>query len=263
MPVRYWQSVDLPVPNMAIASAFITLFLGFALGISGYFGYLERLRNPPGVNILDISEMQLTGKLPETAEVSMVPSGLAMTAPFAFALFTPLGLLATYLVLSSLLRLISSYTGEPFGDPLLTGVDIIARKSFTRQQQYSVRSAREKLEGAVEPDRRYDGEWAGLSGVDFVIVSARRKPDWTKGTFVITSEGWFTLGEPFDRPMPNGMRTVYPLTLQTTPDVVRKSVNYELPALRPASAAAGRPGRSAPALAGPPPSEGRPPKSAK
>ena len=44
--------------------------------------------------------------------------------------------------------------------------------------------------------------------------------------------GWFTLGEPFDRPMPNGLRTVYPLTLQTTAlDVLRKGVN-ELPPLR-------------------------------
>ena len=70
---------------------------------------------------------------------------------------------------------------------------------------------------ADEPDRRYDGEWAGLTGVDFVIVAARRKPGWTKGTWVTTeNDGWFVLGEPFDRPMPNGLRTIYPLTAQTT-----------------------------------------------
>ena len=65
-----------------------------------------------------------------------------------------------------------------------------------------------------------------------MIVAARRKPDWQKGTFVVTSDGWFTLGEPFDRPTPNGLRTIYPLMLQTTPDVVRKAVTYELPPLR-------------------------------
>ena len=232
LPKRYWQSVDLPVPNVAVASAFITLFVGFGLGITGYFDFLERNRNPRGANIMDISEMQVAGKLPESPEVSMVPTGLAILAPFAFALFTPRGLVATYLVLSSLLRLASAYTGEPFGDPLLTGVDALARRGFTSQQQRSVRSARERLEGADEPDRRYDGAWAGLKGVDWVIVSARRKPEWNKGTFVITSDGWFTLGEPFDRPMPNGLRTVYPLTLQTIPDVVRRSVTYELPPLR-------------------------------
>ena len=42
-----------------------------------------------------------------------------------------------------------------------------------------------------------------------------------------------TLGEPFDRPMSNGLRTVYPLTLQTTADVLRKGLSYELPPLRP------------------------------
>jgi hypothetical protein len=69
--------------------------------------------------------------------------------------------------------------------------------------------------------------------VDFVVVSVRRKPGWTKGTWVITPDGWYVLGEPFDRPMPNGLRTVYPLTLQNTLEAVRKSVQYELPPMRP------------------------------
>ena len=48
------------------------------------------------------------------------------------------------------------------------------------------------------------------------------------GTWVITNDGWFTLGEPFDRPTPNGLRTVYPLTLQTTTLAVhRKGVSYQ------------------------------------
>lgn len=237
LPKRYWQSVDLPVPNIATASAFVTLFIGFALGVRGYFAYLERLRQfSKGVSIMEIAELQLQGKLPESAAVAAIPGGLAATAPIAFALFTPLGLFATYLVVSSLARLAAAYTGEPFGDPIFTGVDTLARRTFTKRQQRTVRAAREKLEGALEPDRRYDGEWAGLTGVDFVIVSARRKPDWTKGTWVITPEGWYVLGEPFDRPMPNGLRTVYPLTLQTTLEPVRKSVQYELPPLRPSRA---------------------------
>ena len=93
-----------------------------------------------------------------------------------------------------------------------------------------MRVERDKLEGTDEPDRRYDGDWAGLTGVDCVIVSARRKPEWGKGTWVITSDGWFVLGEPFDRPMPNGLRTIYPLTAQTTLEVVRKSVTLRIAA---------------------------------
>jgi hypothetical protein len=95
------------------------------------------------------------------------------------------------------------------------------------------RAAREELEGADEPDRLYDGHWAGAPDATYVVVAARRKADWTKGTWVITRDGWFTLGEPFDRPMPQGVRTIYPITLQTnTMDVLRKGVSYELPPLR-------------------------------
>ena len=68
--------------------------------------------------------------------------------------------------------------------------------------------------------------------MDFVIVAARRKAGWTAGTFVITDDGWFTLGQPFDRPTPNGIRTIYPLTMLQTLEVLRKGVAYQLPPLR-------------------------------
>ena len=231
LPKRYWQSFDVPMANMAPVSSWVTMLLGFVIGVPGYFAYLDRLRGVKGVSILEISKAQLEQKLPETAEVSAIPSVMYMTAPMQF-LLTPIGLLAGYLVFSGLFRVVSSFVDDAKGDPVLTGIDALWRRLFTSRQQRAVRVERARLEKMDEPDRRYAGEWAGLTGVDFVIVAARRKPDWTKGTFVITSDGWFTLGEPFDRPMPNGLRTIYPLTLQTTPDVVRKSVNYELPPLR-------------------------------
>ena len=119
---------------------------------------------------------------------------------------------------------------EPHGDPVLdrhrrAGEDERARRTRAIGA-CRARAAR----GAVEPDRRYDGEWAGLTGVDLVIVAARRKPGWTKGTFVITGDGWFTLGEPFDRPTPNGLRTIYPLTLQRHAGRVAKSVSLRIAA---------------------------------
>jgi hypothetical protein len=233
LPKRYWQSFDLPMANMATVSAFLALFLGFGLGIRGYFAYLERSRiESKGVSILEVSEAQLQGKLPESAESAAIPGALAMMAPLAFVLFTPLGLFSSYLVISSIARLAAAYTGEPFGDPMLTGVDALAGRTFTERQRRKTAVAREKLEKIDEPDRRYAGEWAGLSGVDFVIVSARRKAGWTKGTWVITDDAWFVLGEPFDRPMPNGLRTIYPLSAQNTLEPVRKSVQYRLPPLR-------------------------------
>ncbi len=238
LPRRYWQSFDLPVLGMAPLSGFVVLFTGFAIGIRGYFAYLERLRGIAGLSILEISTLQVAGKLPETAEVSAVPGAIYMLAPLAFALFSPLGLFASYLVFSSIFRIASSYIDEAHGDPVLAAADAIGRRMFGWHQQRRERVSREQLEGAIEPDRRYNGEWAGLIDVDFVIVAARRKPEWTTGTFVITSDGWFTLGEPFDRPTANGLRTIYPLILQNTHDVVRRSVTYELPPLRPTRAVA-------------------------
>ena len=233
LPRRYWQTLDLPVASMAPLSGFVFLFTGFVIGLRGFFDYIERLRAAEGLSILEVSRLQVEGKLPETAAVSGASGAVYALAPVTFALFTPLGLMATYLIITSIVRIASSYIDEAHGDPILTAVDAIGRRWFGSHRQRTARVTREKLEGAEEPDRRYDAEWAGLTGVDFVIVSARRKPDWHAGTFVITSDGWFTLGEAFDRPTPNGLRTIYPLVLQTTPEVVRKSVAYELPPLRP------------------------------
>jgi hypothetical protein len=233
LPKRHWQSFNLPVANVAVASAFIVLFAGLATGVRGYFLFLLRMQQgAQDLSILEVGRLQVEGKLPETAEVALTPVGLYATAPIAFALFTPLGLFCMYLILSSIFRLAAAYTGESHGDPLLTLGDHIGTRVFTTRQVRKVRVEREKLEKMDEPDRRYDADWAGLTGVEFVIVSARRKPGWTKGTWVITPDGWFVLGEPFDRPMPNGLRTVYPFTLQNTLEPLRKGVQYELPPLR-------------------------------
>ena len=232
LPKRYWQSFDLPMANVAPVSSWMTMIGGFVLGVPAYFAFLDRLRGVRGVSIYDISTAQIEGRLPETAAVSAIPSVIYMTAPVQF-LFTPLGFLAVYMVLTGLFRVVASFVDEAHGDPVLTGLDALGRRLFTKQRQRSAQVERRKLEKADEPDRRYDGAWAGLSGVDFVIVAARRKPGWTKGTWVITPDGWYVLGEPFDRPMPNGLRTIYPLSAQTTLEAVRKSVTYELPPLRP------------------------------
>jgi Mg-chelatase subunit ChlI len=54
-----------------------------------------------------------------------------------------------------------------------------------------VRVERAKLERTDEPDRRYDGEWAGLTGVDFVIVSAGASRDGRRARGSSTDDGWF------------------------------------------------------------------------
>lgn len=211
LPKRYWEEIDLPIRNVAFASAILTFFAGTTLGIIGYFAFLEyvlaqRLWTAPPVMI---------------------------TVYISYVFLTPRGLFSMYLVGSGVIRFMSWHIGEPHGDPILTGIDALWHRARSTRRAQSELNARLALEKTDEPDRRYEGAWAGLEGVDYVVVAARRKPGWIKGTWVITNDGWFTLGEPFDRPMPNGLRTVYPLTLQTTTlDVLRKGVSYELPPLR-------------------------------
>jgi hypothetical protein len=214
LPRRHWESIDLPIANMALASALLNFLGGAALGITGYFEFMAR-----------VLEERLWTSPPFMIYVFI-----------SYVFVTPRGLFSLYLVASGLVRYGSWFVGEPIGDPVLTLADSLSRRLRTSTRQRSDRNARLALERDDEPDRRYDGAWAGLDGVDFVIVAARRKPGWTKGTWVITGEGWFTLGEPFDRPMPQGLRTVYPLLLQTnTLEVLRNGVSYELPPLRSAS----------------------------
>lgn len=210
LPRRRWDAVDLPIQNVAFASGLATFFAGAALGITGYFAHMERA----------LAQREFT--LPPF-----------MLAEFIYyVLLTPRGLLSMYLLLSGGLRGIAAWIDEPLGDPVLTGFDELVSRSSRSQRSRSARQARERLEGADEPDRRYDAQWAGLNDADFVIVSARRKPGWTRGTYVITSDGWYVLGEPYDRPTANGLRTVYPLTEHKTLDVLRRGVSYELPPLR-------------------------------
>jgi hypothetical protein len=224
LPRRHWESIDLPIEDVALASALVNFFGGAALGITGYFEFMAR-----------VLEQRLW---------TSPPFMIYVFISYVFA--TPRGLFSLYLVGTGLVRYGSWYISEPIGDPVLTAADHLSRRMRTSNRARSDRNARLALERDDEPDRRYDGEWAGLAEVDFVIVAARRKPGWTRGTWIITSEGWFTLGEPFDRPMPQGLRTVYPMALQTnTLDVLRKGVSYELPPLRSTN-----PPRANPAKAG-------------
>ena len=219
LPKRYWDDVDLPIQNVALFSALLNVFAGAAFGIAGYFAYMEYV----------------------LAQRLWTAPPMMIYVYISYVFFTPRGLFAVYLVASGFVRYASWFIGEPFGDPILTGLDAAWRHLLTSKHDRTTRNERLALEREDEPDRLYDGEWAGLAGVDYVVVAARRKPGWTKGTWVITSDGWFTLGEPFDRPMPNGLRTIYPLTLQTTTlEVLRKGVSYELPPLRKAGVPAAR-----------------------
>ena len=210
LPRRRWDDVNLPVQNVVLASSLLTCLGGAAFGITGFFAHMAFI----------------------LAQREWTAPPMMIYVFIGYLIGTWRGVLSLYFTFTGMLRAIGWLVDEPFGDPILTGLDNLISRGRVSQRQRSARVAREKLEGKDEPDRRYPGEWAGLPDVDFVIVAARRKPGWTKGTWVITDAGWFVLGEPFDRPTPNGLRCIYPLTVQNTLEAVRKSVQYQLPPLR-------------------------------
>jgi len=226
LPVRWWSRFDarLPVRRVSALSGLVTMLTGFALGIPGYFAFLEEAVAGGNEALLALGAGQATPFSPQPVWTAL--------SPLAFALFTPLGLLSSYLCVSGLVRGVSAWmTDDPRGDPLLTAVDAAAYRATARVARARRRRARERLEGPEAPDRLVTGAWAGLSDVDFIVLASRRKPGWDPGVFVITTNGWYRLGRPFDMPLPSGLRTAYPLTKIETLDVLRKGVPYELPPL--------------------------------
>lgn len=232
LPRRYWNALpQLPIGRLTMVSAIVTMACGWAIGVPGFFAYSERMGRIAAELTIKVAEAQLKGELPEDPALNVAPIQMSVLTPFAFALFTPVGLIATYLIVSGLARVTMGIVDQAIGDPILTGVDAIIHRTARRARHRRHHRAREREEGAEAVDRLYTGEWAGLTGVDFVVVASRRKPDWEEGAFVITSEKWYTLGAPFDLRLPEGLRTVYPLKEQTQNDVLRRGVPYELPPL--------------------------------
>lgn len=232
LPGRHWGRFEsLPLANMAAASALITAAAGVAIGVSGYLVYMSgvadamntvalklaasQAQHPPGKDDLSFFSVRAAGAL----------------SIFGFALFTPVGLASTYLVLTGCLRLTAYVVNEPLGDPLLTGIDALVRGVRDKAQRAWRRRRRHALEGREVPDRLVPGKWADVPGADYVVIASRRKEAWTKGAIVMTAETWYRLGEPFDFRSPEGLRTAYPLTALQTTEVLRRGVRYELPPL--------------------------------
>jgi hypothetical protein len=233
LPHRRWGHLHgLPIERLAFFSALTTVAVGVAIGVHGFFEFAQAASDALAQATLGHwMKLAPTAKPGETASAlpTMAASGLSS---FAFLLATPTGWLADYLVLSGFVRAMASWFDDPVGDPILTGLDHLQERLRGGARTSHVRRSREREEGPEVPDQLFTGAWAGRPEVDFVVVASRRKPDWTKGTFVITSDKWYTLGEPFDMRLPQGLRAVYPLTEQKVCEVLRRGVRYELPPLR-------------------------------
>lgn len=205
LPTRWWgRYPTLQIERFALASALLTVLLGFGVAIVGYFQFLQ----------------------------SGGARGAPLYAPFVFGLTTPVGILATYLIVSGIFRTATAFVGDWYGDPLLTAIVTATISTRTRRREDAARADRLRREGVEVPDRRYSGEWAGLPQAEYVIVAARRKEGWDAGVVVITADTPYTLAAPFDKPTREGLRTVYPLMPYEAGSVIRRSVRYDLPPLR-------------------------------
>lgn len=225
LPRNRWNGLpSLPVERFAFVSALIPLAAGVAFGVYHGLAFLQAASD-------GIADAALTLNVDR---IPLRPLQYASAlSPLVFLVATPQGWLSEYLVLSGVARALSAWFDDPMGDPILTGLDHLQKRLRGGAKASHLRRSREREEGPEVPDQLFTGAWAGRPDVDLVVVASRRKPDWTKGTFVITSDKWYTLGEPFDIRLPNGLRTAYPLVEQKVCEVLRRGVSYELPPLRP------------------------------
>jgi hypothetical protein len=232
LPRRHWPRFQsLPVDTAAPLTAVLTLIVAGVTGIGAFMSYTDGVVAKSGELQLAIAERQVRGELPETTVVSTGPMAVALLSPLAFMFLTPTGAAATYFVMSSFVRALVWLTDSAMGDPVLTALDHAVHATSKGVRARVDRHAREHAEGARVPDRVYEGTWAGLDA-DYVVVASRQKPEWVRGTTVMTRDDCFTLGAPFDLSTPDGLRTVYPLTRQRQTEVVRSAVQYEMPRVR-------------------------------
>ncbi len=230
-PRRFWTTLEihLPLRSAAVVSGLVTLLTGVFLGVGGFLAFGGQLA---GANNDWMLRQFTVAPARDNAVIGLVPYGMSVVTLFIFLFFTPTGLLALYLMTSGTLRAISAWLDDPMGDPALTSIHWAVTTLFEKNRRERRQIARERLEGANAPDVLRTGEWAGLPGVDYVVLAARKKAEWDAGAIILTSSDWYRLGVPFDLQTPDGLRTAYPLKKMDTVEVVRRGIQYELPRRR-------------------------------
>src|SRR5262245_7043909 len=229
LPRALWPRLEeffIPVYQASIVSAAIQIVAGFALGVPSFLVYAWRVANENNDLMLAAARQRPIGEGDVTSAMGVAGS---MFSPFTFVLFTPAGVVSTYLALAGLVRLVSAIVEEPFGDPILTGLHHLATRLRDRRAAAVTAARRAALEGIEVPDRVLQGPAAGVPAAEHVVVSARRKPGWEEGVLVVTDAGWFRIGRIFEEYHEGGLRTLYPLLRSPELEVMRRAVRYDLP----------------------------------
>lgn len=195
---------------MAFPSAILQMAAGYFIGLDGFLAYATSVAD--GVNRL-------------TDEIGLA-MGLSAFSLFTFALLTPQGLLASYLVITGSVRAIFAAAASIPGDPLLELGDRLHQEHRRRSAEERKVAEREAREGPAVPDVLETGPAAGFPEADWVVISSRLKPGWDKGVFVVTPDRWYRLADAFDRRTPEGLRRLYVLHAVGQAEVIRRSVFY-------------------------------------
>ena len=234
LPKRWWPTLDryVPATDCAPVSAIVTILVAAAIGIPGFLHHATAQASANDQAILtaaaDPRSREASRKLsdPDWGRMFVDVSAISL---FTFIFVTPAGWASTYLGLSGTWRAIAAAVHDPFGDPILTGLDALLLRSVRRRRDRAARTRRESLEGSEVPDRIVSGAQVGLAGADLVIVASRRKLLWDVGTVVDTGEKWFRVTSIEERTIGPWLRTIYALNEHKDFEVFRRSVRYGLP----------------------------------
>jgi hypothetical protein len=234
LPKRWWPGLDryVPATDCAPIATIATIVIAAAIGVPGFLRHAADQASANNQAILDAAADPRNAKTAaalnerDWGRMFVDVNSLSL---FTFIFLSPAGWASTYLGISGTWRAIAAAVDEPFGDPILTGVDALLVRGVRRRGDRVARTRRESLEGPEVPDRIVSGAPVGLAGADLVIVASRRKPLWDVGTVVDTGEKWFRVTSIEERTIGPWLRTIYALNEHKDFEVFRRSLRYDLP----------------------------------
>lgn len=210
-------------------AAIVTLLSGFVIGVVGFLKYGQQVASANNTLMLEIAGRQASGAVGGQDIMGSAPVALTMLSSLAFAFGTPQGLLATYLVLTGVVRCAAAGVDERRGDPIVGLTRRLVARWRHRRRETRTDAAYVALAGPEVADRLVPAERFGIDGADLVVVASRPKPEWTPGTVLDCGDRWLRVGEAIHRSLPVGVRTLYPLVDMPGTAVFRRIVHYELP----------------------------------
>jgi hypothetical protein len=233
LPSRYWSRFErrgIDVAGAAAVSALFTAAPAAVLGARVFLAHVAAASAAANQAVVHIAATQIQPS--SGAEITSSVAQVVTVASALTFLLTPVGALTTYLTGAASLRLVGSYLGEPFGDPLLTLLDAAGRRLLGALTRACHRVRQRNRFGPVVADRVVDAAVLGVSGAEVVIVASRPKGGWTPGLMLVSSDGCYLLGTPLCRRIDRRMRILYPLVKKRDTAIVRRSVSYDVDALR-------------------------------